>query len=599
MNILLPQSMASVGYSIIGVTPSKIPIGSWKQYQTTQRTSEQVSKLDAEMFGYCTGYNGFEVIDIDLKVFSSLQERKDFWNEYLSFLQDNIDNFDNKFVIYKTMNNGYHIIYKSSKPNGNLKLAKLKDKKEAIIESRGIGGYCIVYPPENQVSKLSYLEAKLLDQEDINILWSCSKYYNHQDEVIEIANEVKKEYSITEKEVTPWDDYNSKTDLWDLIQGEFTKIRTLSDKWIIKRHGATSPHSGYIYKNSGCLYLFSTGTNYPAEKLLNPFAVYAYQNHKGDFKSASADIYKQGFGTRKIEKPPVIDVPELPKNIDFPIDIFPKDIQEYLLECNDKLNTNIDYMGCSLLWAISVIVGNSIKLKAKNGWIESPVLWMTLVGGAGVGKTPSIDTIVNPLIALNSLEIKRQKKNEEKYEEYKSLDKKEKKAYGNVPKPKKSQFIVNDITIEALVELHEDTDVSLGVLKDELAGWIKDMNKYRDGGDEQFWLSAWNSKSISLTRKTAKSSNVHSPFISVLGGIQPSIMNSLYNEDHKSSGFLDRMLVCYPETEVEYWNTKNISDEHIIFYKDIMTNNGEKELGTICMRTHILYFMLADSVKVA
>jgi len=61
-----------------------------------------------------------------------------------------------------------------------------------------------------------------------------------------------------------------------------------------------------------------------------------------------------------------------------------------------------------------------------------------------------------------------------------------------------------------------------------------------------------------------------------LGGIQPSIMNSLYNEDHKSSGFLDRMLVCYPETEVEYWNTKNISEKHIDFYKDVMTNFYQK-----------------------
>lgn len=564
--------MASAGYSIIGVTPSKIPIGSWKQYQTTQRTSEQVSKLDAEMFGYCTGYNGFEVIDIDLKVFSSLQERKDFWNEYLSFLQDNIDNFDNKFVIYKTMNNGYHIIYKSNKPNGNLKLAKLKDKKEAIIESRGIGGYCIVYPPENQVSKLSYLEARLLDQEDIDILWSCSKYYNYQDEVIEIANEVKKEYSITEKEVTPWDDYNSKTDIWDLIQGEFTKIRTLSDKWIIKRHGANSPHSGYIYKNSGCLYLFSTGTNYPAEKLLNPFAVYAYQNHKGDFKSASADIYKQGFGTRKIEKPPVINIPELPKNIDFPIDIFPKSVQDYLLECNDKLLTNIDYMACSLLWSLSLMIGNTIRVKVKNGWYEPACIWLTLVGRAGVGKTPSINSIVKPLSSLNLYEIERQQKNEEKYEEYLELDKKEKKSYGNVSKPRKSQFIVKDITIEALVDLHQDNDISVGVLKDELAGWIKDMNKYRPGSDLEFWLSAWNSEPISLNRKTSKSTYVASPFIPVLGGIQPSVMNSLYSEDYKNNGFMDRMLFCYPEIDVEKWNPNNINDDSIKWFSDIITN---------------------------
>jgi hypothetical protein len=564
--------MATNGFSIIGVQTNKIPIGSWKKYQTSQRSSEEVSKIDAPMFGYCTGYNGFEVIDIDLKVFSSLHERKDFWNEYISFLKDNIDDFDNKFVIYKTMNHGYHIIYRTESPKGNSKIARLKDKKEYIIESRGIGGYCVVYPPENKLSKLSYLDTKVINEEDLNILWSCSKYYHYQEEVIQISNEVKKEFNFTEKEVTPWEDYNSKNEIWDLIQHEFIKVRNLSDKWIIKRHGASSPHSGYIYKDSGCLFLFSTGTNYPSEKLLNPFSVYTYQNHRGDFKLSASEIYKQGYGTRKIVKPPVIDIRELPKNLDFPIEIFPKEVQDYLIESNDKLLTNIDYMACSLLWSISLMIGNTIRVKAKNGWIEPPCLWITLVGRAGVGKTPSINSIVKPLSSLNLNEIERQQKNENEYEEYSNLDKKEKKDYGKVVKPKKSQFIVKDITLEALVELHQDNDISVGVLKDELAGWIKDMNKYRAGSDLEFWLSAWNSEPISLNRKTAKSSFVASPFIPVLGGIQPSVMNSLFSEDYKNNGFLDRMLFCYPEIEVEKWNPNNINEEYLLWFSNIITN---------------------------
>jgi hypothetical protein len=41
-------------------------------------------------------------------------------------LQDNIENFEDKFVIAKTINNGYHILYKTENPDRNKKLAKLK-----------------------------------------------------------------------------------------------------------------------------------------------------------------------------------------------------------------------------------------------------------------------------------------------------------------------------------------------------------------------------------------------------------------------------------------------------------------------------------------
>lgn len=130
-----------------------------------------------------------------------------------------------------------------------------------------------------------------------------------------------------------------------------------------------------------------------------------------------------------------------------------------------------------------------------------------------------------------------------------SYRQKKKKIIRRVQKPVKSQFIANDITLEALVDLHQESDNAIGVFKDELAGWLKDMNKYRAGSDLEFWLSCWSGKRCWLNRLTRKGSFVEKPFIPVLGGIQPAILNSFYTRENKDNGFMDRMLLSFPESE--------------------------------------------------
>jgi len=75
---------------------------------------------------------------------------------------------------------------------------------------------------------------------------------------------------------------------------------------------------------------------------------------------------------------------------------------------------------------------------------------------------------------INNKEIKRYLEERKKYDEFQALSKKERKEiYGesyDIDKPIKTQFIVNDITLEALVDMHQETDNALGVFKDELAG---------------------------------------------------------------------------------------------------------------------------------
>ena len=575
-------------FSVITIGDDKRPNFPWKEQQATKLTQDKflqnlrykggITKKDGTELpatvgiGVVTGFDFLECVDVDTKVFSTQHEKDEFWNEYYQTLKDNIVDFEEKFAVYQTKSGGFHILYKSKRVEGNTKIASLKGHKEAVIETRGNGGYIFLYP-EKKYAKKSYFEVEFISDLDREILWAVSKSYNHIEEQPEAPKKEPKIYQ--EGEVTPWDDFNAKVDIWDVISNDFTIPHGGQKKkhYLVKRHGGTSPHSGYVFKDSGCLFLFSTGTCYPHEKLISPFSAYAYKHHNGDFKEASKDLYEQGFGTRlqkKIDeiKPKIKEDKPVIQTTEFPLEIFPQEIQHYLKECSTKLDSNIEFMGVSMLWLISVIIGNAYEVEVKRGWIENGVVWIAVVGKAGIGKTPSINNVIFPLMKLNSKEIKRFIQETEKYLYYEGLSKKEKEEYPEVQKPKKTQFIANDITLEALVDLHQESDNSVGVFKDELAGWLKDMNKYRAGSDLEFWLSCWSGKSVSMNRKTAKSSFVEKPFIPVLGGIQPSIFNAFSTEENKDNGFMDRMLLSFPDATVENYNDEELDYNLIKWYSD-------------------------------
>ena len=60
------------------------------------------------------------------------------------------------------------------------------------------------------------------------------------------------------------------------------------------------------------------------------------------------------------------------------------------------------------------------------------------------------------------------------------------------------------------------------------------------------------------------------PFIPVLGGIQPSIFNSFSTEENKDNGFLDRMLLSFPEAVVEEYNDAELEYDTIKWYSESM-----------------------------
>jgi hypothetical protein len=575
------KSLLSAGFSVIVVDEKKMPVHKWKEFQQRQPTAKEIedfmSRPSAWRFGYPCGYGDLFCVDIDLKVLP-MELRASMFDEFIKFVRDNIDGFDKKVAVHKTMNFGYHFSYRTKTDMGNEKIAVPVNsgiKKDganvvqALIETRSHGGYAIFY--DECFNGLDYTAIGTLTAEEHDTLIAICRMYDERVEHLEVEQPKSQPKETKHTGVAPWQDYNDRHTVFDVVGDEFKVIRQLSSKTVIKRHGATSAHSGYVFKDTGCMYLFSTGTAYPHQKLLSPFGLFAYRYHGGDMSAAAKRLYADGYGDRvKQPIPEVIERPELPKVVkhQFPLDIYPKDLQTYILECNRTLDSNVDYMGCGMLWMLSLMVGNSMKVRVKSGWDECGTIWVTVVGKAGVGKSPSVNNVIRPLIGANSREIREYQKKFREWDEYDKLTKKEKEIRPEVPCPIKKQFIVNDVTLEALVELHEENPNAVGVFKDELAGWIKDMNKYRAGSDLEFWLSTFSNQPAALNRKTVKNTYVHSPIIPVLGGIQPAVLNQVFTDEYKDNGFSDRMLLCYPDAHVEEYNENELSEELIGWYGD-------------------------------
>jgi putative DNA primase/helicase len=101
------------------------------------------------------------------------------------------------------------------------------------------------------------------------------------------------------------------------------------------------------------------------------------------------------------------------------------------------------------------------------------------------------------------------------------------------------------------------------VIRDELSGWARAMDQYKQGGrgaDRQFWLSAWSNSYVSVDRKSQPHPLIVSrPFVALFGAIQPNVLPEL--GDGREDGLLDRFAFAYPEAQLSGWTDAEISEE--------------------------------------
>ena len=218
--------------------------------------------------------------------------------------------------------------------------------------------------------------------------------------------------------------------------------------------------------------------------------------------------------------------------------VLPQVLMEPLSQLSKRLNVPVESYVASLLAVASSQIASETRLEldpATNFYVP-PVFWLGIVGETGSKKSPILRAVTSPLDGLQqAVEEEYQARLEEYESEMEAWEAQEKGKRGPKPKmPSPKELYLSDFTLEALSGvLGTQPDRGMLTLIDELARFFSSMDAYRNGkgGDRQAWLSLYDGGSFKVNRKGSGRVYASKTSVSLLGGIQPAIIQKIMNED--------------------------------------------------------------------
>jgi hypothetical protein len=227
-----------------------------------------------------------------------------------------------------------------------------------------------------------------------------------------------------------------------------------------------------------------------------------------------------------------------------------------------------DYVGHTLLTVAGSLIGNTRWAAPQSGWSEPPILFSALIGDPSAGKSPATDAVFDPVRQLEKELAHDYADKLREYEDsatvaavsestWKDAVKVALKDGSEVPNrpvaayapdaPVRPRLIFSDATPEKVAEIQAVLWRSLLLHRDELSGWLGNMNKYSGGGERAFWLEAYGGRPYTVERvKRPEPIIVDRLAIGILGNIQPDRLSTLllHGDD---DGLLARLGVVWPE----------------------------------------------------
>jgi Protein of unknown function (DUF3987) len=282
--------------------------------------------------------------------------------------------------------------------------------------------------------------------------------------------------------------------------------------------------------------------------------------------------------------PPVADnVPTLPA------DLIPEPLRPWLVDIADRVSIPLEFVTAPALVGLGSVVGRSIALRpmARDDFAVSGNLWGGIVGPPGVMKTGAIEQAIKPLRRLAAIAREAYEAAEADREaDLETIDAKRKAARSSLEKAtkgndadniakrreelktlhqeeagastKERRFITSDATIEKLGELLNENSRGLLIVRDELTGWLRGLDREDRAQDRAFHLEAWNgSGSFTVDRIGRGTLHVEALCLSIVGGIQPGklstyIRGAIKGEDD-ADGLVQRLqLLVWPDAFGEW-----------------------------------------------
>jgi Protein of unknown function (DUF3987) len=232
----------------------------------------------------------------------------------------------------------------------------------------------------------------------------------------------------------------------------------------------------------------------------------------------------------------------------FPLDLLPQPWRDWVSDTASSAGAPADYVVQAVLAALAGLCGAGAAVRITPGWSEPMVLWQAVVGEASSGKSSALASMRR---LLGSIEAERRMHDDVRQEAHAERV----KEAGSRDAFVRSQVVVADTALETIAEIVSGNPRGVILWRDEPA-WLAQLGDAgNDGGDRARWLEAWNAGSVTLKRRTDKSSLRLERFpVSILATTPPDGLKGALEEG--GEGPAARFLYAWPGPQ-PYWPLAN------------------------------------------
>jgi len=274
--------------------------------------------------------------------------------------------------------------------------------------------------------------------------------------------------------------------------------------------------------------------------------------------------------------------------------MLPEPLRGWIVDVSERMQIPPDFAAAGAVVVAGSLIGRKLGIhpKRQDDWLVVPNLWGAVVGRPSLLKSPALAEVMKPLARLVA----------EAYEEYQearlayetdvmvaeatkaALKVELKKAAKNgdrskleeivrssqdndVPKePLLRRYKSEDATAEKLSEILLENPQGILVHRDELSGWLRNLDKQGREGDRSFYLEAWNGTGgFDVDRIGRGSQHIPALCLSILGSIQPGPLSSYVYQatqgEKGDDGLLQRFqLLVWPDPQPTWRNVDRWPD---------------------------------------
>ena len=257
----------------------------------------------------------------------------------------------------------------------------------------------------------------------------------------------------------------------------------------------------------------------------------------------------------------------------YPVEALPEPLREFVTEAAGSIGCDEAFVALPLLAAAGAAIGTTVRLALKPDWLVPPILWPVVVGESGTAKSPALAAVTEH-VQRHEKELRDQYRFDvDDYETAKATyekaladwqkSKKEDEPPARPQHPVAQRAVVVDPTVEALANVLADNPRGVLLARDELSGWFGSMDRYasgKGGGDEAFWLSAYDGRPHSVDRRTGNRTSIYleSAAVWITGCIPPAVLRRSVGTERRESGLLARLLVAAPPPRPQLWSERSI-----------------------------------------